>query len=698
LRNPIINLGDSFGNVSGGCEVDRQRGKLDYRTTNWILLVFGVFLIPFLLLWGAHRIENSSLKFGLSAHDAEMTELIMGLEALALMLAVTTFLVGFEVSRVASALTDWKDLQARSLDRLLQLNHADNLLPLPTTFKYQALETPFAPGQDNTARYMRMGIAAMGIVSSILLFLDIQKSGFVNLGLFLMQAVHIGICVIGCRIVQDSEKAHMRHLEYQPEVCYQEFEAAMDDYLKYRIANIRTNSGKRTDPFQGFTGSLTQLDNAKAQSKKRLEESIHRLDDSLPKWCWLDLVSSNLEFDFATKFQIERIRNWARETSKDDTYGTIAHVWCLALLIGNAGVIGLGDDDKILSELTELCLSPAFKTMLEYAQYQCATFEGGDIYIELTLHSLVKAWNTRCPSEVLEIKEEVEQHLTTFQILRRTRNRRPVGHHTGQRNAVGADLTGANLKGADLKGVYLPLVLASKADLTNANLFRANLFRANLRGANLRGAKFRRANLRGANLTLANLTDANLFRAYLTRANLTSADLTGADLRGADLTGAWSTSNGANLTRANLTRANLTRANLTGANLTGANLTGANLTGANLTGANLTGANLTRAWYTFTEKGPELTGAFFPLANLTDAYFPFVDLTGACFRFANLTRANLGGADLTRADLTRADLTGANLTSANLNFANLTGATVSEAQRDMIGSFIRPDGKWSSDS
>jgi len=636
--------------------VGRRPGKWDYRTHNGILLFFAV-VIPSLLLWGEHRLKTSGLKPVIST-PINIEEPVLGLEALALLLAITTFLVGFEVNRIASMLTDWKNLQARSLDRLLQLNLGDNLLPLPTTFKYQTLETPFAPGQDSTTRYMRAGIAAMGIVSTILLFSDVYKSSFLNLSLLSMQAVHIGICWIGCRIVQESEKAHEKHVEFQPEVCYQEFEAALDDYLKFRVPKIEDyphvleiepptpNEWKKyyedeirsAVSFYNFNSLLPieKMGNLKKdklpqdlmqkicsehpRSKQRLEESIQRLDDSLPAWCWLHIVSAMLHRDYFGNFQIERIHACARETSKNDTYGAIANYWCSALRSH--------DSKTILDELIGLCNQPEFTQILEYARGQCNTVAGGDVYVELTLHSVVEAWSrASVPLLDVQLKKRVEQDLLVLQTLRRKRNRRPASHPVGSRTIEGADFEDVNLSDSILK--Y-----------------------AKLSGANLRRANLRRADLAGANLQNANLEHANLETADLTGANLIGARLTGTFLRGATLTEA-------DLGKAKIDNGNSSKPKVD-AYLRKADPKGANLQDANLEHANLQGANL---------------------------------------QGANLQVANLRGADLQDADLRDAELTLANLADANLTNADFTGAITDGTNfDDVIGPFIQPDGSWSSDS
>jgi len=722
LRNQIINCRDSFGDCIGGCEVDRQPGKFDSRTNNGLLLVFGVFVIPFLLLWGEHRIKTSGLKFGLSASDLNIPERVVGLEALALLLAVTTFLVGFEVSRVSGMLTDWKDLQVRSLDRLLQQNQGSDLLPLPTTFQNQNWETPFAPAQDNTTIYMRLGIAAMGGVSSALLFYDMNNSGFVDVGLLLMQGVHISICVIGCRIVQDSEKAKLRHDMYQPEMCYGEFKSVLDDYLATKDPAIAD------DPASGKT-SILQRDVDDVESiDQRINRAIHRLDDSLPAWCWLQLVNATVNDLDEFKIEVERIHTWAKKSSEDDIYGTIARLWCSALL---------SENPVYRKDLVDLCLEPKFgglkpqfKVVLRYARKQTAIFDGGDLFVELALYRLLDSLRKHDRPEFRDVRTKVVEHLTISKTLR---SKRKKGSRSRDKSI---NLTGVDLSKVNLNNAFLYRADFTDANLTDADFTGANLTDADFTGANLTDADFTGANLTGANLSRADLTGFNLTDANLSRVNLSRADLTGfnltltdANLTDADFTGAI-------LSRVNLSRADLRRADLTDADLRRANLEAADLSRADLNGADLNGAVL---------RGTLFRGANLTLANLKDALhlgtsFRNAILTGADLREvktisnkefkqrevlaamygfdiveievppnqpdlgesiirSDFTKADLTNADLTNADFTNADFTEANLTGAILTNADFTGAITDGTNfDDVIGPFIQPDGRWSSDS
>jgi len=726
LRNRIINLGDSFGDCIGGCEVDRQPGKFDYRTNNGLLLVFGVFVIPFLLLWGEHRIKTSGLKFGLSASDLNIPERVVGLEALALLLAVTTFLVGFEVSRVSGMLTDWKDLQVRSLDRLLQQNQGYDLLPLPNTFQDQTWETPFAPAQDNTTKYMRLGIAAMGGVSSVLLFYDVNSSGFVDAGLLLMQAVHISICVIGCRIVQDSEKAKLRHDMYQPEICYGEFKSALDDYLatKDPAMYLATNDPAMAhNPASGKT-SILQRDVDDVESiDQRINRAIHRLDDSLPAWCWLQLVNATVNDLDEIKVEIERIHTWAQKSSEDDIYGTIARLWCSALL---------SENPDYRKDLEYLCLEPKFgglkpefKVVLGYARKQTATFDGGDLFVELALYRLLDSLRKHDRGQFRDVRTKVVEHL---EISKTLRSKRKKGSRSRDKSI---NLTGVDLSKVNLNNAFLYRADFTDANLTNAKFIGANLTDADFTGANLTDADFTGANLTGANLTDADLTKATLTDANLSRVNFSRADLTGfdltltdANLTDADFTGAILSRvilSRADLTKATLTKATLTKANLEAATLDGADLNGADLNGAILRGtlfrgANLTDANLKNAWLLGTSfRNAILTGADLREVKAM-SYEDFQEREHLAAEFGRDIReiefhpnkpdlgeskisADFTGADLTNADFTGADLTNADFTGADLTNAKFIGAITDGTNfDDVIGHFIRPDGKWSSDS
>lgn len=61
------------------------------------------------------------------------TDIALSFEVLLGILAITTFLVGFSTVRLQASLQEWRERGERVVDRLLDQNNNDDLLPLPST-------------------------------------------------------------------------------------------------------------------------------------------------------------------------------------------------------------------------------------------------------------------------------------------------------------------------------------------------------------------------------------------------------------------------------------------------------------------------------------------------------------------------------------------------------------------------------------
>ena len=70
----------------------------------------------------------------------------LSLEELLGIVAITTFLIGFSSVRLQSNLEYWKESASRLINRVLEQNANDDLLPLPTNFnQYETDKEKFKP-------------------------------------------------------------------------------------------------------------------------------------------------------------------------------------------------------------------------------------------------------------------------------------------------------------------------------------------------------------------------------------------------------------------------------------------------------------------------------------------------------------------------------------------------------------------------
>lgn len=80
----------------------------------------------------------------------------------------------------------------------------------------------------------------------------------------------------------------------------------------------------------------------------------------------------------------------------------------------------------------------------------------------------------------------------------------------------------------------------------------------------------------------------------------------------------------------------------------------------------------------FSMRGINFAGAFFPSCSFTKADLSYADLSGASLTNSLLRKTNLSHANLSKTNLSKADLADANLSGANLSNANLSEAYIGD--------------------
>lgn len=250
----------------------------------------------------------------------------ISLDELAVIVAISTFLVGFEANRLQSVLAEWKEFVARGVDRVLQQNNADSLLPLPEEVKREMnLNYEFTTGccWISPSKSMRIVLLGNALFSCSFFLKPDNRSG---LGLLILQALHIFICVMGLNLKKDAKKSAEEYRKKQPFSCFDDFEKKLKDYVE-----AWKHNENKTIPKQ-FRAEYT-----------RLIESEKELDNSLPKWCWLQLVRHSHQLLEENKWvafgeegdaELSRIRKVSSESMNYDEYSRLAFVWSSYLLQG----------------------------------------------------------------------------------------------------------------------------------------------------------------------------------------------------------------------------------------------------------------------------------------------------------------------------------------------------------------------------
>ena len=227
------------------------------------------------------------------------------LEELLGILAVTTFLLGFASVRLQSALEESRRATAVHVDRVLEQNANQDLLPFPTSFsQYKSLDGAFVPWDITT-------ISTLGLTWIIFL----MSTAFVfsapsNNHLVSVQLIHLAIVLIGSFGPNIAKQQFSRHQQSMPFARYVAMEKLLLDFL---------------DP----------CCNDSESKKKELLKAVEHLDQSLPEWCWIDLIRASLEKESVTLLrpQLKRLNRVASQAKDDDDYSLIAFVWSSYLLM-----------------------------------------------------------------------------------------------------------------------------------------------------------------------------------------------------------------------------------------------------------------------------------------------------------------------------------------------------------------------------
>lgn len=254
-------------------------------------------LIGQTLVIGVTYVSSTNLGFQIDLED------ILGI------VAITTFLVGFSSVRLQSILEEQKDVVARRVDRVLEQNAGQDLLPLPTSLGQMGATDQRGFIDEITG--FTIGLTWLNFIIAFVLIIDYQdNSDSLADPFWLVQIVHFLIVLIGSGSPTFVRKQFRDYKKDQPFEC---FERMMTEIRKH-------------------------LDEPK-QVTKQLQTTIEDFDASVPEWSWLTLVRCSLLHD-NNRPQLNRIYDLVKLQKDEDDYSLVAFVWS-AYLLDN------GQDDSI---------------------------------------------------------------------------------------------------------------------------------------------------------------------------------------------------------------------------------------------------------------------------------------------------------------------------------------------------------------
>ena len=285
--------------------------------------------------------------------------------------SITTFLLGFASVRLQSKLEDSRSAVARQVDRVLEQNANQDLLPFPTSFSRYAVDEDFKPWDILT-------VSTIALTVFIFLASSGKISGDDWFQLLVLQLVHLVIVIIGSIGPYLAKKQFKKYEETQPFHLYENLEKSLVNFLE-----------KEHD-----------------LGRQQVLVAANKLASSIPEWCWLDLVRGSLgDLDYRKehKSHFQRLHRLASKTKEDDDYSLIAFVW-------SAYLLGPADDKHRLVKNSDL------EQIMRFSKAK-KKIRKPDAYAEMVLREAMKFRGTEGDSASLtdaakddSVKKRVKEH------------------------------------------------------------------------------------------------------------------------------------------------------------------------------------------------------------------------------------------------------------------------------------------------
>ena len=308
----------------------------------------------------------------------------LGLEVNELLgvVAITTFLLGFASVRLQSKLEDSRSAVARQVDRVLEQNANENLLPFPTSFSRYKVAEDFKHWDIITGSTVALTVSIFLATSSG------KVSGDDRFQLLVLQLVHLVIVIIGSIGPYLAKKQFKKYIEAQPFHLYEDLEKSLigllkkEHYPKARAAykKMLDDGDINQEKYDALIADL--IDPAffdHEQLRKQVLDAADSLARSIPEWCWLDLVRGSLNdpsYRKENKSHFQRLHKLASKTKEDDDYSMIAFVW-------SAYLLGPEDDYHMLVKNSDL------EQIMGFSKEKKEIRKSPDAYAEMVLREAI---------------------------------------------------------------------------------------------------------------------------------------------------------------------------------------------------------------------------------------------------------------------------------------------------------------------
>jgi len=302
--------------------------------------------------------------------DASPDSLRLSFEVALGILAITTFLVGFSTVRLQASLQEWRERGERVVDRLLDQNNNDDLLPLPSTLHTVTGSSKSLNIDFITWLSLIATVVSAGLFIIVLGELQNQATSTESTLITWLFGLAFIIVIAGlCDIVVVKYKAR-KESRQTPARVFARLETSLLAWSRGAEQNYFTSG--------------------------RIAKHCSEFEEMIPDWCWMSLIRYDLQrfhdespdsnsrtafssdgrdvvvlptwfvrlgtFQFRSEKQslnqgfnpvllrpaVERIQRLAKD-DLDDWYSLIAFVWSSALLTKSSAA-SIGESHRITIE------------------------------------------------------------------------------------------------------------------------------------------------------------------------------------------------------------------------------------------------------------------------------------------------------------------------------------------------------------
>jgi hypothetical protein len=288
----------------------------------------------------------------------------LGFETLLGIIAVTTFLVGFSTVRLQASLQEWRERGERVINRLLEQNAGEDLLPLPTTLR--SLSGTTKSLKIDPITWLTLGASTISLYAFAFLTSELQDraSSFERTLLSYLNALTVIIFFVGVVDAVLVKFKSRREGTNTPSRVFARLEQNLRDWSRAPRETNYLTSGAITNRCQEFEAlipdwcwiTLIRYDLA------QYWDTHHERSEEVSQWRKVPFSANGIDiillplwlirlvtFQFRTPAlelktgrnsafllpAVQRLRNLSHATKATDSHSLIAWVWTSFLTIGN---------------------------------------------------------------------------------------------------------------------------------------------------------------------------------------------------------------------------------------------------------------------------------------------------------------------------------------------------------------------------